>query len=246
MPKPLIGITTQRWSSSTTRPNQRVQGELHGYMDAVLAVGGLPVMIPLAVQGADLAELYGYLAGLVLPGGGDLEPALYHAAPHPTTNSIDPDRDQAEIWLARQALADAKPLLGICRGLQVLNVAAGGSLIQDLPTERPEADAHYFRYPDYPLDYPAHNVQVEEDSLLARVVGEPILEVNSRHHQALQAVAPSLAVVGRAPDGVIEAVESPRHPFALAVQWHPENLQAQPAMRALFAQFVATAAQRRP
>lgn len=246
MPKPLIGITTQRWSSSVTRPNQRVQGELHGYMDAVLAVGGLPVLIPLAVQGADLAELYGYLAGLVLPGGGDVEPALFGAAKHPTTNGIDADRDQAELWLARQALADDKPLLGICRGLQVLNVAAGGDLVQDLPTEVPSANPHYFRYPDYPLDYPAHNVQVAEDSLLARVVGEPILEVNSRHHQALGAVAPSLAVVGRAPDGVIEAVESPRHPFALAVQWHPENLQAQPAMRALFAQFVAAAADRRP
>lgn len=246
MPKPLIGITTQRWSSSTTRPNQRVQGELHGYIDAVLAVGGLPVMIPLSVQGADLAELYGYLAGLVLPGGGDIEPALYASAKHPTTSGIDLDRDRAEIWLARQALADAKPLLGICRGLQVLNVAAGGDLVQDLPTEVSSADAHYFRYPDYPLDYPAHNVQVEEDSLLARVTGEPILEVNSRHHQALHALAPGLAVVGRAPDGVIEAVESPQHPFALAVQWHPENLQVQPAMRALFAGLVAAAAERRP
>jgi len=242
MPKPLIGITTQRWSSSLTRPNQRVQGELHGYMDAVLAVGGLPVLLPLSVQGADLAELYSHLAGVVLPGGGDVEPALYDAARHPATSGIDLDRDQAEIWLARQALADDKPLLGICRGLQVLNVAAGGDLVQDLPSEVPEADAHYFRYPDYPLDYPAHQVQVQEDSLLARVTGEPILEVNSRHHQAMRAIAPSLTVVGRAPDGVIEAVESPRHPFALAVQWHPENLQAQPAMRALFERFVAAAA----
>jgi len=221
-----------------------VQGELHGYIDAVLAAGGLPVLIPLSVQGDDLRELYGHLAGVVLPGGGDLEPALYQAPQHPTTNGIDPDRDQAEIWLARQALADQKPLLGICRGLQVLNVAAGGSLIQDLPSEKPEALPHYFRYPAFPLDYPAHNVQVEEESLLARVVGAPIVEVNSRHHQAMQAVAPGLAVVGRAPDGVIEAVESPTHPFALAVQWHPENLQAQPGMRALFEHFVAEAARR--
>jgi putative glutamine amidotransferase len=244
MPKPLIGITTQRWSSSITRPNQRVQGELHGYIDAVLAVGGLPVMIPLSVQGADLAELYSYLAGVVLPGGGDIEPGLYAAPKHPTTSGIDLDRDQAEVWLARQALADDKPLLGICRGLQILNVAAGGDLVQDLPSEVPSADAHYFRYPDYPLDYPAHAVQVEEDSLLARVVGTPIVEVNSRHHQALHHVAPSLAVAGRAPDGVIEAVESPHHPFALAVQWHPENLLAQPAMRALFERFVAASAAR--
>lgn len=241
MAKPLIGITTQRWSSSTSQPNQRVQGELHTYLDAVLGAGGLPVLIPLAVKGDDLRELYGHLDGLILPGGGDVEPSRFEAAPHPTTSGIDPDRDEAEIWLARQALSDAKPLLGICRGLQLLNVAAGGSLLQDLPTERPAAIPHYFRYPQFPLDYPAHSVQVEEDSLLARVVGTPIVEVNSRHHQAVERLAPDLEVVGRAPDGVIEAVEAPRHPFALAVQWHPENLQAQPAMRALFASFVAEA-----
>jgi putative glutamine amidotransferase len=245
MAKPLIGLTTQRWSSSLTQPNRRVQGELSTYVDAVLAVGGLPVMIPLSVQGADLAELYHHLDGVILPGGGDVDPAQYAAAAHPTTNSIDADRDQAEIWLARQALRDEKPLLGICRGLQVLNVAAGGSLVQDIPTELPAAHPHYFRYPEYPLDYPAHTVKVEEESLLARVVGTPLVEVNSRHHQAMRDVAAGLEVVGRAPDGVIEAVERPRHPFALAVQWHPENLQAQPAMRALFERFVAEAAKAR-
>ncbi|MCC6188611.1 MAG: gamma-glutamyl-gamma-aminobutyrate hydrolase family protein [Anaerolineales bacterium] len=245
MAKPLIGITTQRWSSSLTEPNTRVQGELHGYIDAVLAAGGMPILIPLSVQGDDLRELYGRLDGVILPGGGDIEPARYAAPKHPATNSIDADRDIAEIWLARQALADQKPLLGICRGLQVLNVAAGGSLTQDLPSERPTALPHYFRYPAFPLDYPAHQVKVEADSLLARVVGSASVEVNSRHHQSTQAVAPGLSVVGRAPDGVIEAVESPTHPFALAVQWHPENLQAQPAMRALFERFVAAAAGRR-
>lgn len=241
MPKPVIGITTQRWSSSVAHPNTRVQGELATYVDAVLAAGGLPILIPLSVQGDDLRELYQRLDGLILPGGGDLDPESYQAASHPATHGVDVERDQAELWLARQALADAKPFFGICRGLQVLNVARGGSLIQDIPSELPDAAAHYFHYPEYPLDYPAHSVQIEEDSLLANCFDGPIVQVNSRHHQAMQAVAPGLQIVARAPDGVVEAVEVPGLPYAMAVQWHPENLQAQPGMRALFERFVTAA-----
>src|SRR5436309_10976964 len=118
MVKPLIGITTQRWSSSSTRRNSRVQGELSSYLDAVLGAGGLPVMIPVSVQGADLAELYTHLQGVILPGGGDVAPDHYHAPVHPATGGVDTDRDLAELWLARQALADGKPFFGICRGMQ--------------------------------------------------------------------------------------------------------------------------------
>ena len=242
MPKPLIGITTQRWSSSLAHPNTRVQGELSAYVDAVLSAGGLPILIPVSVQGDDLRELYARLNGLVLPGGGDVDPGRYQAEPHPTVHETDAARDEAEIWLARQSVADAKPLFGICRGIQILNVAAGGSLIQDIPSEVPGAAPHYFHHPQYALDYPAHRVRVEEGSLLADCLGTPIVEVNSRHHQAMRTVAPGLEIVGRAPDGVIEAVEIPGQPFALAVQWHPENLQAQPSMRALFERFVREAA----
>jgi putative glutamine amidotransferase len=239
MPKPLIGITTQRWSSSVAHPNTRVQGELDSYIDALLAAGGLPILIPLSVQGDDLRELYQRLDGLILPGGGDVDPDSYQAERHPATEGVDIERDQAELWLARQALADAKPLFGICRGLQVLNVASGGSLIQDIPSELPDAAAHYFSYPEYPLDYLAHSVQIEEDSLLAQCFEESIVQVNSRHHQAMHAVAPGLQIVARAPDGVVEAVEVPGLPYAMAVQWHPENLLTQPGMRALFERFVS-------
>jgi putative glutamine amidotransferase len=242
MAKPLIGITTQRWSSSQKNPNARVQGELSAYIDAVLGAGGLPILIPLSIQGDDLRDLYSRLAGVMLPGGGDIDPGRYEAERHPSVHEIDPERDEAEIWLARQAMADAKPLFGICRGIQIMNVAAGGSLIQDIPSELPASEPHYFHHPQYALDYPAHMVQVEEGSVLANVVGTPILQVNSRHHQAMRSVAPGLEVVGRAPDGVIEAVEKSGQPFTLAVQWHPENLQAQPSMRALFERFVREAA----
>jgi putative glutamine amidotransferase len=244
MPKPLIGITTERWSSSLTRRNARVQGVLGSYVDAVLAAGGLPILIPVSVQGDDLKELYGRLQGVVLPGGGDVSPDYYQASLHPATHEVDADRDLAELWLARQALADGKPLFGICRGLQVLNVASGGSLVQDIPSELPGAAPHYFRYPEYPLDHPAHSVQIEEDSLLADCFDGPIVEVNSRHHQAMREVGSGLQVVGRAPDGVVEAVQAAGLPFILGVQWHPENMQSQAGMRALFERFVASAAAR--
>jgi putative glutamine amidotransferase len=245
MAKPLIGITTERWSSSLTHPNTRVQGVLGSYVEAVSAAGGLPIMIPASVRGDDLEELYGRLRGVVLPGGGDVSPEYYHAPLHPATHEVDAGRDLAEFWLARQALADRNPLFGICRGLQVLNVACGGSLVQDIPSELPSAGPHYFHYPEYPLDYPAHVVRLDEDSRLADCFEGPIVQVNSRHHQAMREVGPGLQVVGRAPDGVIEAVEVAGQPFAVGVQWHPENMQALPGMRALFETFVAEAAKTR-
>jgi gamma-glutamyl-gamma-aminobutyrate hydrolase PuuD len=241
MTKPLIGITTERWSSSPTRHNARVQGVLGTYVDALLAAGGLPVLIPISVQGEDLHDLYSRLQGVILPGGGDVSPDYYHAPAHPATHEVDTERDLAELWLARQALTDGKPLFGICRGLQVLNVASGGSLVQDLPSELPQTGPHYFRYPEYPLDYAAHSIQIEEDSLLAACFDSPIVAVNSRHHQAMREVGPGLQVVGRSPDGVIEAVQATAAPFVLGVQWHPENMQSQAGMRALFERFVAAA-----
>lgn len=241
MAKPLVGIVAERWSSSVNNPNRRVQGQLSTYIDAVLGAGGLPVLIPLALPNDDLLRVYARVEGIILPGGGDLDPQLYHTSPHPATHSIDAERDRVELLLAQYAVADRKPVFGICRGIQVLNVALGGTLFQDLPSEYEAGQEHYFHYPEFPLDHHGHAVQVEEDSLLARCVGTPIVEVNSRHHQAARDVAPGLAVVGRAPDGVIEALELPGHPFALGVQWHPENLQAQPEMRALFERFVQRA-----
>ncbi len=241
MPKPLIGITTERWSSSLKAPNSRVQGQVSGYIDAVQAAGGLPLLIPLSLPLDDLAQLYALVDGVIIPGGGDIDPAHYATPTHPATNSIDADRDRMELYLTRQALAEDKPWLGVCRGIQVLAVAAGGSLYQDLPSEYGGALEHYFHHPEYPLEHLAHSVNVEAGSLLARTLGQSTLRVNSRHHQAARDPGPGLQVAARAPDGVIEAIERPGSRFALGVQWHPENLQAQPEMRALFAAFVAAA-----
>ncbi len=241
MPKPLIGLIAEFWASPSKNTRSRVQGQLDTYIDAVQDAGGLPVLIPQSLPNADLLQLYNHLQGLILPGGGDLDPQLYGAARHPATDGVDTDRDRTELYLVRQAVADHKPFFGICRGVQVLNVALGGTLYQDLPTELPNALPHYFRAPAFQRDHPGHALQVEEDSLLARCLGAPLVDVNSRHHQAADKVAPGLQIVARAPDGVIEALELPNHPFGLGVQWHPENLQAQAPMRALFEQFVQAA-----
>jgi putative glutamine amidotransferase len=241
MPKPLLGLVCEYWTHPKY-PQSRLQGQLITYIDALQAAGGIPVLIPETLSNDDVQQLYAQLSGLVLPGGGDVDPTVYGETQHPATDAIDPERDRVELYLTRQALADQKPFFGICRGVQVMNVALGGTLYQDLPTEFPKALTHYYRAPEFERDHLGHSVQVEEESLLARCLGTPLVEVNSRHHQAARVVAPGLQVVARAPDGVIEALELPSHPFALGVQWHPENLQAQASMRGLFEQFVRAAA----
>jgi putative glutamine amidotransferase len=241
MPKPIIGLVAEYWSPSSKVSQLRVQGQLTTYLDAIQAAGGLPVLVPETLPNEDAQQLYRLLDGVILPGGGDLDPQVYGETQHAATNSIDPDRDRVELYLTRQAVADHKPFFGICRGVQVLNVALGGTLYQDLPSEFPKALPHYFRAPEFPRDHPGHTIQVEEESLLARCLGTPLVEVNSRHHQAPRQIAPGLKIVARAPDGVIEALELDDHPFALGVQWHPENLQAHAPMRGLFEQFVEAA-----
>ena len=241
MAKPLIGLVCEYWSSPGKHVKSRVQGQLMTYIDALQAAGGIPVLIPETLSDEDVQQLYALLQGVVLPGGGDLDPQVYGEPQHPATDSIDLERDRVELYLTRRAIADEKPFFGICRGVQVLNVALGGTLYQDLPSEFPDALPHYFRAPEFPRDHHGHTVQVEEESLLARCLGTPLVEVNSRHHQAARQVAPGLQIVARAPDGVIEALELPTHPFALGVQWHPENLQAEAPMRGLFEQFVEAA-----
>ena len=241
MSKPLIGLTTERWSSSPTQPNNNVQGMLTTYIEALIGAGGLPILIPLSLGDDDLRAVYARLDGVLIPGGGDIDPTLYRAPRRPKTYEIDPDRDRVELQLTRRAVEDRKPIFGICRGAQVFNVALGGTLYQDLPSERPGDIRHANPFPEFPRTHLAHSVKIEEESRLARLLGTPIVSVNSRHHQAVKEVAPGVEVSARAPDGVIEALELPAHPFALAVQWHPENLQSQPEMRALFEKFVEAA-----
>lgn len=199
--------------------------------------GGLPVLIPSRLSDESLREIFDRMDGILFPGGGDIYPQHYNAEMSEKTNWLDPDRDRAELTLARWSVEADKPIFGICRGIQVVNVALGGTLYQDVPTEC-ESDIKH----NHPLTSPrsglAHQVQVAEESKLAEILGEPVVTVNSLHHQGIKDLAPSLQVVATAPDGLIEAVEIPEKHFVLAVQWHPEDLLEDDKMQRLFDAFV--------
>ena len=237
MTKPIIGITTFRTFNNQNLPYINV-GE--AYVHALRAAGGVPILIPLGPDEADLTQLLGRLDGVLFTGGGDMDPACYGGSPHPLVDEVDPDRDRLELNLYRDAIGQSIPFLGICRGFQVLNVALGGTLYEDIADQHKGAIKHRY-YPDYPRNHLAHPVQVHEESRLARILGKPVLEVNSLHHQGLRRLAPSLQATAVAPDGIIEGVELPEHPFGMAVQWHPEALQEHEPMRAIFRAFVQAA-----
>lgn len=183
--------------------------------------------------------------GLMLTGGDDVSPARYNEPPHATVVEIAPERDDFEIALILEARQRDLPILAICRGLQVLNVACGGSLIQDIPSQMPGALVHKLASPPHqPFDF-AHEVWVERDSLLATLLKERLTgdacEVNSRHHQAVNKVAGGFRVTATAPDGIVEAIEDPSVRFCLGVQWHPENFWRTGEFRGLFEGFLAAA-----
>jgi len=207
---------------------------------AVTTAGGLPVLIPLTLSQAEASSLASRLAGVLFTGGCDLHPSHYGVEDHPLVREVDPERDRLELFLAQEVVRSGKPFLGICRGLQVLNVALGGSLYPDIQACRPGSLKHDY-YPDPPRDYLAHTVSVQAGSRLETILGERSPQVNSLHHQGIERLAQPLQASAHAPDGLIEAVEIPEHPFGLAVQWHPEWLQGSEPMRRLFRAFVQAA-----
>ena len=234
MTAPRIGLTTHPRSAGGSAADQ-VPAQT-AYLQAIAAAGGLPVLVPLDLPSSTLRGLFDRLDGILLSGGGDLQPSTYGLTTSVPLVDVDPQRDALELTLARWALEDGKPVLGICRGQQVLNVAAGGTLIPDIATARPQALDH--RGEKREPGALGHAVTVESDSYLARL-GTPLsLEVNSSHHQAVDRLAPGWRVSATAPDGIIEAIEAPGHPCALAVQWHPERLGTRADAAALFATFI--------
>ena len=191
-------------------------------------------------------QLLGEVDGILLTGGADVDPVLYGERRHPATEDAEPGRDEFELDLARRVMDCGVPLLAICRGVQVLNVAAGGSLVQDIPTELDRALRHAAPEPKTLL---AHTVTVEPGSRLdAALAGAPRREgavpVNSRHHQAIARTGRGLTVTARAADGVVEGVEHPGLPFCVGVQWHPENFWASGEFRGLFDALVRAARDR--
>jgi len=211
-----------------------VVGVFPSYVEATIRAGGTPVILPPLTRREDLAVLLKRLDGLILTGGPDLPPDWYGQEPHPSTKLADPRRLEGDRLLAEAALASSLPILAICMGCQLLNVALGGDLIQDIPTQVEGALPHAPKETFHP-------VRIEADSRLAGIVGGEELEVNSSHHQAIGRPGKGLRVVARAPDGVIEAVEGKEKRFLLAVQWHPERLSGREAHLSLFRALVRAA-----
>jgi len=213
--------------------------KLEDYRQSILHVGGEPRVLEAA---ADVEQALAGIDGLMLTGGDDVAPSRYGEAAHPTVTAAEPGRDEFEIALVAAARARNLPILAICRGVQVLNVACGGTLVQDIPSQIAGALAHSLAVPQHEPYELAHEVWVDKDSLLARLMRERLvdeaLEVNSRHHQAVKQVAPGFVATATAPDGVIEAIEDPAARFCLGVQWHPENFFRTGEFRALFEGFL--------
>jgi len=232
MNPPLIGITARH--APTTLGFSSVQ-VLRAYVTSILEAGGAPILIPPDLTEDGWSPLLERLDGILFSGGADIGPEHYDGKPHPTIE-VDPLRDIIELPILRAAVDVDKPLLGICRGLQVMNVALGGRLYTHLLDQLPNALQHDWQ--DKPRPTLAHPVRVEAGTRLADILGAPQVQVNSLHHQGIKELAPGLIPSAFAPDGLIEGVELSGHRFALAVQWHPEWLTEHEAMRRLFKAFV--------
>ncbi len=190
---------------------------------AVERAGGLPVLIPAALKPETLRALFDRVDAVLLPGGGDVNPDRYHEAPHPTIGGVNDIRDTAETLFTQWSVEDKRPILGICRGMQIMNVALGGSLIQDIPSEVTTTLVHDVE-DGIPRSTIMHEVAITDDSHLAQILGTSLVQVNSLHHQAVDMPSSLVRITAKAPDGVPEAMEIPNHPFAMAVQWHPEDM----------------------
>lgn len=238
--RPIIGIPTD-----TVIKNKAQRHWLRdSYVSAIIEAGGAPLLIP-SVQNEDvLAAIYTTLDGLLLTGGGDIDPKHYQESVNGTEmNGIQPHRDYAEITLTKWALRDDLPILGICRGQQLINVVLGGTLHQDIPSVI-EDKSHDHRGSNHTPDRSvhAHDVRFEEGCKLAAVFGTETFKVNSLHHQAINRVGEGLRVIANSPDNVPEAIESTRHRWVVAVQWHPEELRIKETKTAqLFHTFIEAA-----
>lgn len=232
MKKPVIGLTPSHDTAKddlTMRPT---------YLRAIKAAGGIPVILPLEISGDELLQLTALMDGVLFTGGPDVHPFYFDQQTQAHCGNVSLKRDRMELELLTAVMAAQKPILGICRGIQIINIGLGGDIYQDLPSQFPEdfPVAH-----QQPFDYtiPAHTVDVVKGTLLHSITGTDSLKVNSMHHQAVRHIAPGLVVSGYAPNQLAESLEKPDYPYLVAVQWHPEYLwSGDPAAMKLFQSFV--------
>ena len=233
--KPLIGITARQTTNESGLPVVQI---LRAYVTAIVDAGGAPILIPPDLPEDGWRSLFARLDGVLFSGGADIDPEYFDGQPHHTVE-VEAERDAIELPLLQAAVEGDKPFLGICRGLQVMNVALGGTLYTHILDQLPNALQHDQH--DKPRTTLTHPVRVEEGTRLAEMLGEPLMQVNSLHHQGIKDLAPSLRPTAYSPDGLIEGIELPGHKFAVAVQWHPEWMTDSAAMRKLFKSFVEAA-----
>ena len=240
--KPIILITAGKAGQAALKNElQPTTASMNmNYIASVVRAGGAPVVLPCVTDREAIRASLEMAGGVLLPGGGDIISFAYGEEPHPKSVYQDPARDDMEFEVTRLALEMNRPILGICRGAQLLNVAFGGSLIQDVPSQVPEALLHY----SYALDtFLAHTIDIEEGSLPARILDSTSMAVNSFHHQAVKDLGPGLRVNCRARDGVIEGIEAADGRPVLGVQFHPEeSTAAYPQFQPLFDWLVREAA----
>jgi putative glutamine amidotransferase len=227
---PIIGLSAGRIPVA----GRVIDGTQREYADRISDAGGVPVLLP--VQPTEsLASVLTVLSGLLFTGGGDVDPHRYGAEPSPECGGIDPDRDRTEVFLLEQAGHQGIPVLAVCRGAQILNVARGGSLVQHLPDVTAEPHLVIERRTEA-----VHSVKIATGSELGRIVGKDRLETNSLHHQAVDRLGHDLVAVAWADDGTVEAIEDPAG-GVLAVQWHPEQMPDRPEEMSLFTWLVQVA-----
>ena len=230
MKKPLVGVVP------LVDEGRESYWMLPGYFEGLRNAGALPVMLPLTAEKEELEQLVETMDGFLLTGGHDVDPALYGEKPLPQCGQPCTQRDEMESQLVKMALAKDKPMLGICRGIQFLNAVLGGTLYQDLPTQRPSELRHQ-QTPPY--DQPIHSVDLVPGQPLAELLGTSELAVNSYHQQGEKDLAPGLEIMARAKDGLVEGIRVPDKKFVWAVQWHPEfSWKTQEASRKIFSAFV--------
>lgn len=242
--RPVIGITTQTLEEIPDElPRCWIMSQR--YVRTLTESGAVPWIVPLLDDPVTLSAVYDRLDGIFLPGGVDIDPCSYNETRTSACGRVDPDRDRTEIMLAEWAMQDRKPILAVCRGAQLLTVAGGGALYQDVGSEYPGAIKHdYFpKAGTHTRQDLVHPVAVVPETQLYRVLGATTVLVNSMHHQGIKRLAPSLIANAFAPDGLIEGVESAAgDDFVLGVQWHPEDLaESEPRMRRLFDAFIDAA-----
>lgn len=237
MKKPII-LVTPTISNGGSQLNMNIS-----YNNAIVENGGIPLMPGIKSTEEDIEQLVKTCDGVLFAGGQDLHPGTFGELTHAACGEITPERDDLEIAMYKYAVKFGKPILGICRGIQLINVAAGGTCIQDIPSEfKPENGCPTLQHRQTTAgNHGTQEVVVEKGSMLHKITGEDVLMVNSFHHQACKDVAPGWVVTARARDGIIECIENPSMKFGLGVQWHPEHLVRFDNQRSIFRAFIESA-----